>query len=81
MRYTSGHCQNNNQPGGCQLHNLQCQWPDCDRQPITPPYLQPDWVPTSKQDVVDLLLDVQAGHVSCRKASDLLFPQFKRQEP
>ncbi len=32
--------------------------------------------PQCKQDVVDLLMKVQTGHCSCRKASDILFPQF-----
>ena len=32
--FTTGHCKNNAQPGGCQLHNLQCGYPDCDRRPI-----------------------------------------------
>jgi hypothetical protein len=30
--YTTGHCKNKSQPGGCQLHNLQCGYPDCDRK-------------------------------------------------
>jgi hypothetical protein len=32
--YTEGHCANKKQPGGCQLHNLQCGYPDCDRRPV-----------------------------------------------
>ena len=32
--YTTGHCPNHNQPGGCQLHNLQCGWPNCDRRQV-----------------------------------------------
>jgi hypothetical protein len=27
--------------------------------------------------VIYLLMEVQTGHVSCRKASDILFPEFK----
>lgn len=34
--YTNGHCPNHNQPGGCQLHNLMCGWPSCDRRPVQP---------------------------------------------
>ena len=37
VAYTTGHCENHKQKGGCQLHNLQCGWPDCDRKPITAP--------------------------------------------
>ena len=37
VAYTTGHCENHKQKGGCQLHNLQCGWPDCDRKPTTAP--------------------------------------------
>lgn len=30
--YTTGHCKEKAKPGGCQLHNLQCGYPDCDRK-------------------------------------------------
>lgn len=30
--YTTGHCRNHKAIGGCQLHNLQCGYPACDRQ-------------------------------------------------
>jgi len=32
--HTTGHCKEHAKPGGCQLHNLHCGWPDCDRRPI-----------------------------------------------
>ena len=35
VKYSIGHCENHRQKGGCQLHNLQCGWPDCDRKPLT----------------------------------------------
>lgn len=42
LTYTTGHCEKNNQKGGCQLHNLQCGWPNCDRKPTGPtPIPQP----------------------------------------
>ena len=31
--FTTGHCANHRARGGCQLHNLQCGYPDCDRRP------------------------------------------------
>lgn len=34
--FTTGHCQHNSRPGGCQLHNLQCGWPNCDRKAVEP---------------------------------------------
>lgn len=39
-------------------------------------FIEPGWKPECKQDVVDLLLEVQVGNISCRKASDILFPEF-----
>lgn len=33
--YTTGHCENHKKPGGCPLHNLQCGYPQCDRQPAS----------------------------------------------
>lgn len=30
--YTTGHCARKKAPGGCQLHNLQCGYPNCDRK-------------------------------------------------
>ena len=46
VAYTTGHCENHKQKGGCQLHNLQCGWPDCDRKPITSPP-QPEQKPVA----------------------------------
>jgi hypothetical protein len=38
VAYTTGHCKEKAQPGGCQLHNLHCGYPDCDRKAVaTPP--------------------------------------------
>lgn len=31
-KYTTGHCKEHAKPGGCQLHNLQCGYPECDRK-------------------------------------------------
>lgn len=42
VAHSTGHCEHHKQKGGCQLHNLQCGWPDCDRKPISmPPQMQP----------------------------------------
>ena len=35
--YTTGHCERHKQPGGCDLHNLHCNWPECDRRPAAQP--------------------------------------------
>ncbi len=34
--HTTWHCKEQAKPGGCQLHNLQCGWPECDIQPNKP---------------------------------------------
>ena len=31
--YTEGHCEEKAKKGGCQLHNLHCGYPACDRRP------------------------------------------------
>ena len=33
-RFTEGRCEHKKAPGGCQLHNLHCGYPDCDRKPV-----------------------------------------------
>ncbi len=33
MNDTTGHCKEMKKPNGCQLHNLQCGYPECDRKP------------------------------------------------
>jgi hypothetical protein len=50
VAHTTGHCENHKQKGGCQLHNLQCGWPDCDRKSITTPP-QRTWVGLTEQDL------------------------------
>lgn len=37
----------------------------------------PGWRPECKQDVIDFLREVQIGYISCRRAADILFPEFK----
>lgn len=32
--FSTGHCVHKNKPGGCQLHNLQCGYPSCDRKAV-----------------------------------------------
>jgi hypothetical protein len=31
-KYTTGHCRHHQMPGGCQLPNVQCGYPKCDRE-------------------------------------------------
>jgi hypothetical protein len=35
------------------------------------------WRPSNKEEVVDLLMEVQIGYISCRRAADILFPEYK----
>jgi len=39
--YTTGHCENHKKPGGCPLHNLQCGYPQCDRQQASDDEVRP----------------------------------------
>ena len=48
---TNGYCANRKAPGGCQLHNLQCGYPQCDQQPIA---TQP--APTMPEGVKSVLI-------------------------
>lgn len=32
LQFTSGHCKEKQKVGGCQLHNLHCNFPACDRK-------------------------------------------------
>ena len=57
VAYTTGHCENHKQKGGCQLHNLQCGWPDCDRKPITTPP-QRTWVGLTDEEIGTIAYNV-----------------------
>lgn len=37
-QYTYGHCPERSKPGGCQRHNLQCGYPNCDRRAKVSPH-------------------------------------------
>ena len=37
VAYTTGHCKEKAQPNGCQLHNLHCGYPACDRKAVAVP--------------------------------------------
>ena len=56
MAHTTGHCENHKQKGGCQLHNLQCGWPDCDLKPITTP-AQRTWVGLTDEEAMQICVD------------------------
>jgi hypothetical protein len=32
LSFTTGHCKEKRKPGGCQLHNIHCGFPACDRK-------------------------------------------------
>jgi hypothetical protein len=54
--FTTGHCVEKAKPGGCQHHNLQCGYPDCDRRPVAPPSdvpAEPSVVPMPEPVVCD----------------------------
>lgn len=35
------------------------------------------WQPKCRQDVIDILTEVQVGYISCRYATSILFPELK----
>ena len=74
--YTTGHCENHKQKGGCQLHNLQCGWPDCDRKPTTAPPQQAE--PLNLSDpAVQKRLATQWGYVPAAQAEPVEEPAYK----
>ena len=54
--FTTGRCKNKAQPGGCQLHNLQCGYPECDRQAaVEPPQYRAMWLAVKEElDILKL---------------------------
>jgi len=54
QQYTTGHCANKAQPGGCQLHNLHCNYPICDRRPAAPQQQKEGGVMSELNAFVDL---------------------------
>jgi hypothetical protein len=52
--YTTGHCEENLKPGGCQLHNLHCGYPACDRKTVTAPP-QREWVGLTHEEKMEIL--------------------------
>jgi hypothetical protein len=67
--YAYGHCEENRKPGGCQLHNLHCGYPDCDRRALTG--AQPAPAAPSGEDVQQMLFDIRGAMLrygtACRK--------------
>lgn len=53
--WTYGHCARKKAPGGCQLHNLQCGYPDCDRKRAAAPTPAP--VPVDPAELAALRRD------------------------
>jgi len=41
VAFTTGHCKEEAKVGGCQLHNLHCGYPECDRKPANPAPIPP----------------------------------------
>lgn len=59
-QYTEGHCEEKAKAGGCQRHNLQCGYPDCDRKParvfeMQHRFFEGDLMTFSEEDAPDWL--------------------------
>lgn len=66
--FTEGHCPQKAKPEGCQLHNLQCGYPECDRRPVREPIklvtrLNPDPDPDIVAGLRGLLEMAERGEV------------------
>ena len=66
VAYTTGHCKEKAQPGGCQLHNLHCGYPDCDRKAVATPPAAPvqepvAWMNRHGACKTSLFREVEAG--------------------
>ena len=56
VAYTTGHCKEKAKPRGCQLHNLHCGYPSCDRKAVTTPS-QRTWVGLTPREIYNLWED------------------------
>jgi hypothetical protein len=75
VAYTTGHCKEKAQPNGCQLHNLHCGYPACDRKAVV--NQQP------KQEPVAYLLRRQdrSGYETGEKTDYGAFPVYTHPQP
>lgn len=46
-------------------------------RPMLKKITQEGWKPESIHDVIDILMEVQIGYISCGKAATILFPELK----
>lgn len=58
-QYTTGHCKERAKPNGCQLHNLQCGYPECDRKPAALAQPLPDPVDEYRKGFIDGQIDMR----------------------
>ena len=63
VAYTTGHCKEKAQPNGCQLHNLHCGYPACDRKAVATPQPQREWVGLTDEEIMEMLDYGQYGRV------------------
>jgi hypothetical protein len=77
-RYTTGHCKEKAQPGGCQLHNLHCGYPACDRKAAnTLPAAQQEHEPENEPHVSLASVQEPYGYVWFTKHMEHRFTRMK----
>jgi len=63
LAYTEGHCAEKRKPGGCQLHNLHCGYPACDRKAAAPqPPRAPARTPLTDMEIHELWWAKEKSH-------------------
>jgi hypothetical protein len=76
--YTTGHCKEKAQPGGCQLHNLHCGYPACDRKAAnTLPAAQQEHEPENEPHVSLASVQEPYGYVWFTKHMEHRFTKMK----
>ena len=76
--YTTGHCKEKAQPGGCQLHNLHCGYPACDRKAAnTLPAAQQEHEPENEPHVSLASVQEPYGYVWFTKHMEHRFTRMK----
>ncbi len=66
VAFTTGHCKEKAKVGGCQLHNLHCGYPECDRKPANPTALS-SMEPVAWVEIVTNRVSTSFGYTSFQK--------------
>lgn len=77
-QWTTGHCSRKKAPGGCQLHNLQCGYPECDRKPAMTPNPKVPLLTAEDAETLGWIIDGQHAMLrGDKKCPELASPKLK----